>query len=168
MSESVLRKDISGTLPWSRACFVCGQDNPHGLQLRSRLEDGAVVLEYTPREEDLGWKHLVHGGITATLLDEVMTWAAMITARGACVAAEMTTRLRKPISVGEPLRAEGITTVAKPRLIITEANILSADGLVLASASGKYMRMDSDSYDICSEDLVTGPDSLTPDQLFRT
>ncbi len=48
----------------------------------------------------------VLGMITMTLLDEVMTWAAILHARQPCVAAEVSTRLRKPIAVGEPLRVE--------------------------------------------------------------
>ena len=65
------------TLPWTRACFVCGQENPHGLRLRCRLEDGRAVLLHTAREADLGWKTFVHGGILMALLDEAMAWAAM-------------------------------------------------------------------------------------------
>ena len=98
---------LHGALPWTRSCFVCGQDNPHGLHLRSRIENGRVMLDYTPREADLGYKHIVHGGIAITLLDEVMTWASIVAARRICVAAELATRLKKPIHVGQTLRVEG-------------------------------------------------------------
>jgi len=27
-------------LPWTRSCFVCGEQNPIGLNLRFRIEDG--------------------------------------------------------------------------------------------------------------------------------
>ena len=71
----------TGTLPWTKSCFVCGQENPHGLHLKCRVDDGQVILEYTTQERDLGWRSIVHGGIVMTLMDEVMTWAAILAAR---------------------------------------------------------------------------------------
>jgi len=155
-------------LPWTRSCFVCGQDNPHGLHLRSYLDaDGTVRLAYTPREADLGWRHLVHGGIAMTLVDEVMTWAAIVAARRACVAVEVTVRLRKPIRVGEPLRVEGRAETVKPRLIATAGRIVNGAGVVVAEASGKYMPMPPDQVPLCSEDFVTGPGAVELRELLR-
>ena len=154
------------TLPWTRSCFVCGEANPRGLNLRSRLEGDGVVLEYTPRETDLGWRHLVHGGIAMTLLDEVMTWAAIAGARRACVAAEVTVRLRQPIHVGRKLRVEGRAVTIRPRLIVTEGRILDSELRVLVEASGKYMPMPADQVPLCSEDFVAGPDTVDLDELM--
>jgi uncharacterized protein (TIGR00369 family) len=157
---------LNGTLPWTRSCFVCGQDNPHGLHLRSRLENGRVILEHTTREPDLGYKHIVHGGIAITLLDEVMTWAAIVTARRVCVAAELTARLKKPIRVGTRLRVEGWVTKATPRLLATEGRITAGGGELLLSATGKYMPMPKDQIALTHKDFVMSPDALRPDDLL--
>ena len=155
-----------GVLPWTRSCFVCGEANPHGLRLRSRLEDGCVVLDYTTRDTDRGYRHIVHGGIAVTLVDEVMTWAAIAAARTVCVAAELVTRLRQPIEVGRTLRVEGRLAGGRSRLLMTEGRILGADGAVLLTAKGKYMPMPPDKVALCAKDFVTGPDSLPLDRLF--
>ena len=159
---------LTGTLPWTRSCFVCGQDNPHGLRLKSRMEDGMVVLDYTTRERDLGWRHSVHGGITMTLLDEVMTWAAILSARRACVAAEVTTRLKRPIDMGVTLRVEGRVTTARPRLHLTEGRVLNPEGTVLATASGKYVPMPAGQYALCEDDFITDPASIAPGRLMES
>jgi hypothetical protein len=39
---------LNGTLPWTKSCFVCGEANRRGLRLRSRVENGVVVLTYRP------------------------------------------------------------------------------------------------------------------------
>jgi len=145
---------------------VCGQDNPHGLRLRSRVEDGVVVLDYTTRERDLGYRHIVHGGIAMTLLDEVMTWAAMLAARKVCVAAEMSTRLRKPLAVNRPIRVEGRVSGGRPRLLVTTGLLLDENGETLVSASGKYVPMSMDNAASCSEDFVISPESIDLDELF--
>ncbi len=151
-----------GTLPWTRSCFVCGQDNPHGLHLKSRVEDGRVVIDYVTREADLGYRHIVHGGIAMTLLDEVMTWAAILAARRVCVAAEMTARLKQPIRVGHALRVEGWVTRAASRVLLTEGRILGADGSILMAASGKYMPMPEDQLKLAEKDFVEDPDTIRP------
>jgi acyl-coenzyme A thioesterase PaaI-like protein len=153
-------KDQSGILPWTRSCFVCGQDNPHGLHLRSRVKKGRVILDYTPRATDLGYKHLVHGGIAITLLDEVMTWASIIAARRVCVAAELTTRLKKPIRVGQILRVEGWVTRRTSRLILTEGILFDSDGRALLTAEGKYMPMPKDQIELTEDDFVLSAETI--------
>jgi uncharacterized protein (TIGR00369 family) len=156
---------LTGNLPWTRSCFVCGQDNPHGLRLRSRIENGRVILHYTPREADLGYKHIVHGGIAMTLLDEVMTWAAIAASRRVCVAAELSVRLKKPIQVGQSLRVEGWVTRQTSRLILTEGLITDSDGTELLAASGKYMPMPGDQVRLTEKDFVSSPDVIPPGRL---
>jgi uncharacterized protein (TIGR00369 family) len=156
---------LHGALPWTRSCFVCGQDNVHGLHLRSRIENGRVMLDYTPREADLGYKHIVHGGIAITLLDEVMTWASIVAARRICVAAELATRLKKPIRVGQTLRVEGWVIRQRSRLILTEGLILDSDGRTLLIAEGKYMPMPKNQIELTEKDFVLSPESISPNEI---
>jgi uncharacterized protein (TIGR00369 family) len=155
-------------LPWTRACFVCGQDNPHGLRLRCRLEGGLTILEHTAREADLGWKTFVHGGITMALLDEAMAWAAMAAARRPCVTVEMTTRLRRPVLVGMRLRVEGRVCEQKSRLALSEARMLDQQGQELAVATGKFVPMNSDSAGAWLADLVSDGETVRPEELFSS
>jgi uncharacterized protein (TIGR00369 family) len=157
---------LSGVLPWTRSCLVCGEENPRGFHLRSRLENGAVVLDYTPRESDLGYRHLVHGGVLMTLLDEVMTWAAIVAARGICVAAEISVRLKAPVAEGEPLRFEARVSRHARRLILTEATARDTRGAVVAEASGKYMPDPSGRAGLQFEDFVASPESIDLRVLF--
>ena len=156
---------FSGTLPWTRSCFVCGQDNPHGLHLRSRIGKDRVTLHYSPREADLGYKHIVHGGIAMTLLDEVMTWAAIAATGLVCVAAEITTRLQKPIQVGQELRVSGWVTRATSRLITTEGEITDDAGEVFGRTSGKYVPMPKDHVHLTEKDFVISPESIHPREI---
>jgi len=157
----------SGVLPWTRSCLVCGESNTRGFRLKSRMEDGRVVLDYTTRETDLGWRHLVHGGIAMTLLDEVMTWAAIVALRRPCVAAEMTTRLRRPIRVGQALRVQGEVTARRSRLVTTGGVILDEGGRALVTAAGKYVPMPSADEGTYTEDFVAGQGAIDPGLLLR-
>ena len=154
-----------GTLPWTKSCFVCGEDNPHGLHLRSRIEGDRVVLDYTTREADLGYNHIVHGGIAITLLDEVMTWAAIVAMKKVCVAAELSARLKEPLGVGESICVEGRVTRLSQRLCVTEGVIRRADGRILFNATGKYMPMPSEQVNLTEKDFVESPGAIRPSEI---
>jgi len=154
-----------GTLPWTRSCYVCGVDNPRGLHLRSRLEGGRVVLEYTTRSEDAGYAGIVHGGVLATLLDEVMTWAAIVRQRRLCVAGEMSIRLKAPVPTGEKIRVEGFVVRGGKRLVVTGGRVTNADGRVAAEAEGKYVPM-SEGGEYCFSDFVRDPAALAPEEIL--
>ena len=161
------RSELRGTLPWSRSCLVCGEENPRGFRLRSRVEGGVVMLDYTPRETDVGWRRLVHGGIAMTLVDEVMTWAAILAAGRACVAAEMTTRLLAPLRVGQSIRAEGRVLSARSKLILTEGLIVDAAGAAIVRATGKYMPMASAEAALSAGDFVHSSDALDLSHVWK-
>jgi len=124
------------------------------------VEGDRVVLTHVPREADLGYRHLVHGGISMTLLDEVMTWAGILTFKRACVAAELTVRLQKPILVGQAIRVEGWITRAKSRLVEAEGRIVDAHQTVFATAVGKYVPMPGDDVHLCLKDFVESPGAI--------
>ena len=166
MSDIAATPPAFGTLPWTRRCFVCGEANPHGLHQHSRIEGEWIVMDYTPREADLGYKSIVHGGITMTILDEVMTWAAIVSAHRGCVTAEITVRLRTPIAVGEPLRFAARVCAAKRLLVRTEAQVTRADGAIAATATGVYVPMNASQLALNAADFVVHPDALDPRRLF--
>ena len=53
-------------------CFGCGQENPIGLRLSFDHDGDALVARFVPGEDHQGWPGIVHGGIIATLLYEVL------------------------------------------------------------------------------------------------
>jgi acyl-coenzyme A thioesterase PaaI-like protein len=51
-------------------CWGCGADNPDGLQLKGDWDGEAVVADWTPSAvHAAGPRHVLNGGIIATLLD---------------------------------------------------------------------------------------------------
>jgi acyl-coenzyme A thioesterase PaaI-like protein len=51
-------------------CWGCGADNPAGLQLKSEWADDVAIASWTPDPAHAaGPRHLLNGGIIATLLD---------------------------------------------------------------------------------------------------
>ena len=57
-------------------CFGCGPANDKGLQIRSFVEDGFVVLRYRPAPQYMAFQGAVSGGIIGTLFDCHCNWTA--------------------------------------------------------------------------------------------
>ena len=119
-------------------CFVCGPDNPTGLNLKFLFDGKTARTDYTPTNSHEGYKGILHGGIIATILDEVMIKAALAQDI-MCVTAQMDIRFKAPAYLGKTISFTAEVTEIKGRIITTSGRALSADGKILAEATGKYM-----------------------------
>jgi acyl-coenzyme A thioesterase PaaI-like protein len=117
-------------------CFGCGINNPIGLKLKFTRDGDALRTEFIPDKVFQGWPGLLHGGILACLLDEVMSNAAYATGN-TCLTASMTIRQRKPVEVGIPLVITARITRHRKKLIETEGTVCLKDGTVIAEGSAK-------------------------------
>jgi len=119
-------------------CFACGEGNPKGMHLEIELGDAAARTTWTPDADDVGWSDRVHGGLIATLLDEVMAWAPSSFDSWA-VTAELTTRFRSPAMPGEPLVADARVVERRRRIYRVRGEVHGADGRLVAEAEGRYL-----------------------------
>jgi acyl-coenzyme A thioesterase PaaI-like protein len=108
-------------------CFACGVRNPIGLKLTfETLPGGRLRTVWTPRPEHTGFQEIVHGGLVATVLDEVMI--RLLYANGIrAVTAELTTRFVKPLRAGRSYRFEARVAEDRGRLVRTEAEGFDAE-----------------------------------------
>ena len=119
-------------------CFACGTLNVHGLRLDLHLEHGRAWTELELDRRFEGWEGIAHGGIVATILDEVMAWA-LVASDAWGMTARMAVEFRAPIVVGTRIRAEGELVEARRRIFRTAARLTDASGAVLAAADGTYV-----------------------------
>lgn len=122
--------------PNSRHCFVCGLESAVGLKL-SFYDAGPDQAEaaYTVPSEYQGYPGLVHGGIMAAMLDEVIGRAAMSgDPNHFTLTARLALRYRKPVPVAVPLRLVGRVHRKKGRLTTGRGELILPDGSVGAEA----------------------------------
>ena len=127
-------------LPHTRSCFVCGESNPFGLQLRFETDGRLVRTRFVPRAEHIGFKGVVHGGLIATVLDEIMVWACAVPTRQFAYCAELSVRFLQPLAPGAEVIVTGELVVnRKGRIYEAKAAARNAANLTLAEATGKYL-----------------------------
>lgn len=88
-------------------CFACSSRNTYGLQMKI-FSDGQVVCSWlTLPEYVAGWSNVVHGGITSTILDEIMGWAGLYLLQQVTLTKNMSIEFIKALNVGDKIRAQG-------------------------------------------------------------
>ncbi len=123
-------------------CFACGTLNTSGMGLVLHVEPGRSWVELTLEPRFQGWDGIAHGGIVTTILDEVMAWA-LVGEDNWGLTARIAVDFKRPVQVGQALRAEGWITRSRRRIVDTEARLIDpASGTTLATATGVYVAAD--------------------------
>lgn len=127
-------------------CYVCGKNNPQGLRLNfEQPKKGRLTASIVFSKHHQGFKNIVHGGMIATVLDEMMVnlaWKEGVPA----VTAELNIRLKKAILVGQKVLLEGRLEKmgeGKNRVLYASAEARDEKGEVLASATATCIRIGS-------------------------
>ena len=127
-------------LPHTKSCFVCGEANPAGLRLIMETDGQKVQARFVPRSEHVGFKQTVHGGIIATLLDELMVWACAVGTKQFAYCAELNVRYVRTVGPGQTTLATAeLVADRRGKIFEAQAQLCDLEGVVLATATGKYL-----------------------------
>ncbi len=128
-------------LPYTRHCFVCGRDNPHGLRLRfaADVESGTITADFAPSDHHAGYPGILHGGAVGAALDEAMFWAATYATRRMHMSVDLSVRYRAKTMTGAPYRLVARLDEQRGAMCLTSAELSDAAGTVCASATGKFL-----------------------------
>jgi acyl-coenzyme A thioesterase PaaI-like protein len=123
-------------------CFGCGPKNPMGLQLDGfEVVDDTVVAEFTPRPDYQGFGGVLHGGVLATALDEILAWSAILIAGSPAVTAKLELRYRKPAPADATYRLTGRVLDDRGRRLRL-AGTCHIDNRLIAEAEGVFLKSD--------------------------
>jgi len=100
-------------------CFVCGDENIHGLKARFFYDGRRARTEVVASETFEGYPGILHGGVVSALLDEVMIKAILALDKYA-VTAEITVSFKIPVKTGDRLTFAGWITKSKNRVLFCE------------------------------------------------
>jgi uncharacterized protein (TIGR00369 family) len=128
-------------------CFGCGGGNPRGMKLVFEADEAnrRIIGRFRLGPEYQGATGFIHGGIIATVLDEVMSKVSRFSDVRA-VTAELTVEYLRPVRVDEELRVEGFSTRRDGRELYHEGEIHNAAGVLLARGRGRFVIIDPERY----------------------
>lgn len=123
--------------PNSDHCFICGRKNPHGLYM-TFFDNGEneVVSQYTVSEDYQSYPGIVHGGIVAAMLDEVVGRVAMIDDHHHfMMSVKLEVKYRHPVPTNTLLKIIGRVVKLRGRLGQAVGEVVLPDGTIAAESA---------------------------------
>ena len=164
MPLKVIRKQQN-----SKMCLVCGLSNRYGLKARFyELENGDLVALVRPAEEHQGYPNRLHGGIAGAILDETIGRAILpyLGDDQWWVTIELHLKYRNPIPLDQELRVFGRVTAPGDRFFQGSGEIVTRDGTVGATGTGRFMKMPLekiDGFDPVEDEWQVSPSPEDPE-----
>ncbi len=120
-------------------CFGCSPDNKNGLQLEFFETEEGVQAEWIPKSDFEGYHNHLHGGIQATLMDEIGSWIIPVKIGSSGVTKSLHVNYLKSVFINNGK----ITITAKlirftENIAEVEAKILDKEGVERANALIEY------------------------------
>lgn len=133
-------------------CFACAPSNPCGLKMEFYEDGDDIVSLWTPGDNYQGWLDTLHGGIQATLMDEIGGWIIARKFQTSGMTTNLNIKYKKPIPTGKDVTIEirGRVKEVKRMFVFIEAEI-RYDGEVRSSAEMIYYTF---SKDIAEKDFM--------------
>lgn len=120
-------------------CFGCSSKNQFGLKMEFYEEGDYLLSEWNPANQFGGYKNVLHGGIQATLMDEIASWCIQIKLKTAGVTAGMNVRYRNPIYTDKgKLLIKSKIIKTNHNLVSLKTEIFDADQQLCCEAELKY------------------------------
>lgn len=120
-------------------CFGCSPDNELGLRMHFRLEGDEVLCDWEPEPHLEGWVGVLHGGIQATLMDEIASWYVFVKLQTAGVTSKMEVKLLKPVKMDKaPFLLRARLQEMKRNIAVIQVDLYMNDGTLGAEASMYY------------------------------
>ena len=81
-------------------CFACCPSNPYGLKMEFFEDGDDIVCLWEARDNYQSWINTLHGGIQATLMDEIGGWVVNRKLQTAGVTTQLNVKYRTPVPAG--------------------------------------------------------------------
>jgi uncharacterized protein (TIGR00369 family) len=103
--------------------------------------DGTSRLRVIVDERHLRTLGMLHGGVTATLLDTALGYAVMSLAADGfhAVTAQLNVNFTRPAANGDSLEAVGRVLHAGSKTAVASGEVRNADGDLIATATGTFL-----------------------------
>lgn len=132
-----IRNPFAGLEDKGYNCFACCPSNPFGLKMEFYEDGEYVVCLWDSRNEYQSWVNTLHGGIQATLMDEIGGWVVSRKLQTTGMTSHLNVKYRHPVPTGVTLEIRARLKEMKRNLAFIDATI-SHEGKVCSSAEMIY------------------------------
>lgn len=120
-------------------CFGCSPHNPIGLRMEFFKEGEKIVSTWSPGKDFQGFHDVLHGGIQATMMDEIASWVVFILLETAGLTYRLQTTYRKPVRISKgEITLKAKLKEQKRRIAVIEVSLLDGEGTTCSESLVEY------------------------------
>ncbi len=129
--------------PWSEIpgynCFGCCDKNPLGLKMKFTEEPDHVRSEWIANSDYQGYHNVLHGGIQASLMDEIAGWTIFVKANTGGVTSRLEVKYKKPVVLDEkPVVLKSYLIEINRRIARLKVELYNSKGELCSIAEADY------------------------------
>ncbi|MEI6766286.1 MAG: PaaI family thioesterase [Bacteroidota bacterium] len=126
-------------------CFGCAPGNENGLRMQFETDGEVVTSVWEPKSFMQGYNNVLHGGIQATLMDEIGAWLVNIRLNTSGVTSKMETRYIKPVYVdGGPVFLCATLKEVRHKMAFIHVTLKNGEGILCAESHMLYYVMNKE------------------------
>lgn len=123
----------------SHHCFACSPKNRDGLKMEFFEDGDFIISKWKPKDAFEGFKNILHGGIQATMLDEIASWVVQLKLKTAGVTMGIELKYRKPVFIADnELTVKGKVKNVEKRIATIDTGLYNKNGELCTAALVKY------------------------------
>ncbi|MDY6915930.1 MAG: PaaI family thioesterase [Candidatus Cloacimonadota bacterium] len=120
-------------------CFGCADNNSCGLQMKFYEDEEKIFCIWDPKDHLQGYFNVLHGGVQATLMDEIASWVVFIKLETAGVTSQMQIKYLKPLYTNKgKIRIEARLNKMKKNIAIIRTEIYNNKSQLCSEAELYY------------------------------
>jgi uncharacterized protein (TIGR00369 family) len=120
-------------------CFGCSSSNEIGLQMAFFDCGNSIEAYWMPKKHFEGFQNVLHGGVQASLLDEIAAWVVFVKCETAGVTKALDIRYHAPVYISDgKLRLVGKIIKTEEKLAVIHSELYNIDKKLCAEARIEY------------------------------
>ncbi len=120
-------------------CFGCSPFNEHGMKMEFFEDGDEVAAVWDPSDHFQGYGKILHGGIQATLMDELASWYIYVKMNTAGVTAGIDVKYVKPVRTDKgPIEIRSILKETRKNIMLISTELKDNSGILCAKAVVSY------------------------------
>ncbi len=124
-----INNPFTGAPDWHEYnCFGCSPTNEIGLQMEFWDNGEEIIAKWMPRKSMEGWTGVLHGGIQATLMDELAAWVVFTKLETSGVTKDLNVEYLSPVYISNnEITLHGKVLSTEKRLAIIHCTLFDSN-----------------------------------------
>jgi uncharacterized protein (TIGR00369 family) len=120
-------------------CFGCAPDNKNGLKMEFYEDGDEIVSIWDPADYFQGYNYILHGGIRATLIDELAAWVVFIKLKTAGYTSRLEVNYTAPVYTNRgKITLRGRMAGMVKNIASVEVDLIDEHGKTVTTGTAEY------------------------------